>query len=581
MKKLSKQIPNLSDSGYKNLRKSILATICKQLAGTFSFVCSMLLVYGLLQRQNSGNSDKHYIATIFVAGLLLMVAEILIIRHQYKTTNIPTYHESERLRLTIAEKLSKIPMSYYNSKNISEITGSLMDDCATVENLLSGIIPNVYASAITIPLSFIVLGIFDLRLGIAAFISVPTAFGIQLLSMKIQAKLVDMQLLIKHKTVSKMQEYIEGMQQIRANSQTGAKYDELTEALLNLKKASLKMELVSGIFTAGAEVVLQIGIGIVIFAATHYITTGTVSVFTMILFFSAVLKLYVPIASQITRLPNLMYMKKNICRISEILSQQPMQGNETPEIKDFEIEFQNVQFAYNHSPALKGISFCAEKNKVTAIVGPTGAGKTTIANLLARFWDADKGSITLGGIDITLIHPEYYSKYISFVFQNVVLFRDSIYNNILIGNPDASESEVLRAANLAQCDEFAQRLPDGYNTLLLENGKSLSGGERQRIAIARAMLKNAPIVLLDEATSSLDTMNEYYIHEALVALTAGKTVVIIAHTLRNIVNADNIIVINNGEIAEQGTHAQLMDDNRIYAKLYNIQKKAMEWDCRN
>lgn len=573
---LVKMLEVISDTGRKSIKKAVCSSVLKQIASWFSFVCSMFLVYHILRDSISTNIT----AIVFAAGLVLMTAEIFITKLQYKTTNIPSYHEEERIRLALAAKLGDIPMSYYNNKTISDIAGAILDDCSKVEKMISGLLPEYYASIFTISIIFIVLAIIDYRLAIAAFVTVPLSVGAQALSLNIQGKLVERHLVSKRYASSKMQEYIDGMAQIRANSQGGERCRELTEALAAWRRDSLKMELTSGVFTAGADVVLQLGIGIVVFTAARYLMAGTVDAFTMILFFSAMLGVYMPVSSQISRLPNLVYTKKSIARISEILSLTPVSGKETPEIKKFDIELKNVDFSYSATPVLKQVSFTAREGEVTAIVGPTGSGKTTVTNLLARFWDANGGKILLGDVDITKIQPEHYTKYISFVFQDVVLFNDTIYNNILIGNPDASEDDVVMAAKMACCDEFIRKLPDGYQTMLMENGRSLSGGERQRIAIARAMLKNAPIVILDEATSSLDTMNEYYIHQAMSELTKGKTVIVVAHTLRNIVNADNIVVLDNGEVVECGRHAELIKHDGIYARLYTIQKQAAEWDVR-
>ncbi len=574
---IKKHIPFVSVKGESSIKKSIIYTVIRQIISMFCYTYSLVCVYLLIQ----DNHEIFSVIPITIFGIILLLIETKAIKLQFRSTNLPAYHEVEDVRLRLVSQLARLPLSFYNDKDMSEISGMMMSDCANLEHLIAGLLPEIYASAITFPLIFLVLAFLDLRLTLATLITVPIAYGIQICSLKLQASLVDQHKEVRYKALSRMQDYINGIQQIRADDQSNEKLRQLMDSLTELKKASLRMELTSGVFSAGAESILQSGIGIVIFFALHRYVGNSLSAFKTIVFFSASLRVYAPMGAQLTSLPSFIYFRRNLRRLSETLSAITQGGEEKTNLDCFDVEFKEVGFGYNDRPVLDGVDFSIKQGEITAIVGTSGAGKSTIANLLSRFWNPNIGEICMGGIDISSIDPEFYANYITFVFQDVALFHDTVYHNILVGRPDACREEVLAAARLARCDEFVNQLPNGYDTVLAENGLSLSGGERQRISIARAILKNAPIVVLDEATSSLDTMNEYYIHQALAELVNGRTVIVIAHTIRNIVNADKIIVLDNGHIIEQGTHEKLMQSKGLYEKMYKLQEQVANWQITN
>ena len=577
--KMIRRLLVLSKRGEEDIKRAVLATILLQVFSTSSFIVGMGLIFCLTDDVGKENSGMVHLIVAFVIGIAFSLIEAYIRRRQYDRTNIPAYRECQSMRLEVTERLNRIPYSFFGKRQITEIVACLVDDCIYAEQLISNLIPVTFAYCVTVPTAFIIAFILDVRMGIASVITVVAGILIQVSSLAYQEKLVFHQLKVKHEAEEQLQEYVFGMEQIRSDSRNGIERIKIRRAIDDLKKASLKMELTSGVFTSASEVLLQMGIGLVVLTGMLIMNKGGISVRILVLFFAFALRIYIPVAELITVLPSLVYEKNaSDNRIKEILEQAPLPGKDKPEFKSCDIEFEHVDFAYTDRPVLKDISFTAKTGKVTALVGESGSGKTTIANLMARLWEPGKGTIRLDGWDISTIEPEWYLNRITCVFQDVILFHDTILNNIWIGNPEATEEEVRHAATVACCDEFIDRLPEGINTVLAENGGSLSGGERQRLSIARAILKNAPVVILDEATAALDTRNEYLIHQAISNLCAGKTVIVIAHTLRNIKNADEIIVLDHGEIRERGCHSELMELDGKYAYMYELQKKSLVWE---
>jgi len=411
---------------------------------------------------------------------------------------------------------------------------------------------------------------------------VPIAFFIILGSKKIQNKLSGKQIEAKLRASDQVQEYLEGIKVIKACGLDGEKFEKLEDALKNMKKMAIQMEFGTGIFVTGAQIVVQAGVGLTVFVGTYLLTGGKIELIPLLMFFLIVVRIYGPVLVELTLLPELLYLRLSTKRMRALINTPIMEGNTDIELRNYNINFENVTFSYNEVNSLekaviKDITMAIPADGITALVGPSGSGKSTISKLIARFWDVNKGAIKIGGVDVKTLDPEHLMSYMSFVFQDVVLFNDSIYNNIKIGNMDATREEIMEAAKAACCDEFVASLPNGYDTLLGENGSTLSGGERQRISIARALLKNAPIVLLDEATASLDPENEVLIQQAISRLIKGKTVIVIAHRLRTVVGADKIIVLDNGRVVEEGTHNTLIKNKGLYEKLYNIQKESLGW----
>lgn len=382
----------------------------------------------------------------------------------------------------------------------------------------------------------------------------------------------------KLKASEEVQEYIEGIKVIKSCNLDGEKFETLENALRTMKDLAIKFEFGTGIFITGAQVLLQAGVGLTVFVGTNLLVGGKIELVPMLMFLLIVTRIYGPILTELVLLPELLYHQIALGRMRKLFEIQTMEGDAEKDISSYDISFENVDFSYNEGDdTIKNMDVEIPANGITALVGPSGSGKSTVSRLIARFWDVNKGRISIGGVDVRTLDPEHLMSYISFVFQDVVLFNDTVFSNIKIGNMDATEEEVIAAAKAACCEEFINRMPDGYNTILGENGSTLSGGERQRLSIARALLKNAPIVLLDEATASLDPENEALIQQAIGALIDGKTVIVIAHRLRTVVEADVIIVLDDGKMVEQGTHEELIKKDGLYHRLFSIQQQSLGW----
>lgn len=573
----------LTDKGNRDLKKAIVACTITNLSLMLPFGVT-IQVFGELMNPFLGKEiswNKMWL--LFGAGIIAAILVLMANKNDYKKTYVASYTESEATRVRVAEHIRKLPMSFFNSKDLSELTTNIMGDCATIEHVLSHIIPQLFANGISMTLVCILLAFFEWRLALAVFITVPIALFIILGSRRLQEKLGKKHIAAKLKASDQVQEYLEGIKVIKSCGLDGEKFSALDNALKLMMKMAMRMEFGTGIFVTGAQMIVQAGVGLTVFAGTYLLTGGAIELIPLLMFFLIVVRIYGPILVELTLLPELLYLQLSTKRMRTLMSTPVMTGAADKEIRDFTIQLKDVSFQYNHSEegkdqaVIKNISTVIPPDGITALVGPSGCGKSTVSKLIARFWDVDSGSITIGGTDIKTLDPEHLMGYMSFVFQDVVLFNDTIYNNIRIGNLDTTREQVMEAARAANCDSFIHRLPEGYDTVLGENGSTLSGGERQRISIARALLKNAPIVLLDEATASLDPENEVYIQEAISRLIEGKTVIVIAHRLRTVVTADKIIVLENGKIVEEGTHHTLLKKKGLYERLYHIQQESLGW----
>ncbi len=581
MRKLQSMLM-LTDKGYQDLKKAILACTITNLSLMFPFGISIQVFSEILKPFMGESISWTRMWIYFGLGIVAAFLVFLASKNDYKKTYVTSYIEAENTRTKVAEHVRKLPMNFFNSKNLSEVTTNIMDDCANSEHVMSHIIPQLISNGISVTLICAMLAIFDWRLALATFCTVPISLLIIIGSRRRQEKLSTKQITSKLKATDQIQEYLDGIKVIKACGLEGSKFDVLSSALKNLMKMAIRMEFGTGVLVTGAQMILQAGTGLTVFLGTYLLTKGSVEIIPLLMFFLIVVRIYGPILTILTLLPELFYMQQATKRMRTLLNTKIMEGDEDTKLKDYKIKFNNVSFQYRDSnnPAdtvIKDMTFSIPINGITALVGPSGCGKSTITKLIARFWDVKEGNITIGGIDIKTIDPEHLMSYMSFVFQDVVLFNDTVYNNIRIGNLNATEEEVLNAARAACCDEFVNNLPQGYQTVLGENGNTLSGGERQRISIARALLKDAPIVLLDEATASLDPENEVLIQEAITRLIKGKTVVVIAHRLRTIVGADKIVVLEEGKLVEEGTHGELIENKGLYAKLYHIQQESLGW----
>lgn len=572
----------LTDKGHKDLKKAILACTITNLSLMLPFGVTIQVFNELLNPFVGKEISFFRLWVLFGLGLVAAILVFLANKNDYKKTYVNSYTESEATRVRIAEHIRKLPMSFFNSKDLSELTSNIMGDVATTEHVLSHVMPQLFANAISMILVCIMLAFFDWRLAFTVFITVPIAFFVILGSRKLQEKSGKKHIAAKRKASDQVQEYLEGIKVIKSCGLDGEKFQALDHALKVMMKMAMSMEFGTGIFVTGAQMIVQAGVGLTVFTGTHLLTNGSIELIPLLMFFLIVVRIYGPILVELTLLPELLYLQLSTKRMRTLMSTPIMSGDTEREIKDYTIQLKDVFFQYNHSKednqaVIQNISTIIPADSITALVGPSGCGKSTVSKLIARFWDVDSGAISIGGIDIKSLDPEHLMGYMSFVFQDVVLFHDTIYNNIRIGNLDATREQVMAAARAANCDTFVHRLSEGYETVLGENGSTLSGGERQRISIARALLKNAPIVLLDEATASLDPENEVYIQEAISRLIKGKTVIVIAHRLRTVVTADKIIVLENGKIAEEGTHESLIQKKGLYERLYHIQQESLGW----
>jgi ATP-binding cassette subfamily B protein len=572
-----KDLLPLSEKGFSSLNKGIAAAYLKNICEFLPFVVIYYLIRAIVLPSTKGSlPDVMEITVLAAIGVAVCLIVLIGVWLRDRANNIPTYHEMDRMRRRVIEQLIDLPMSYIGTKDRSSLISNIMADCAVCETAMSSTVPFLIAAVLSEITAVAIMCCINTTLALALFCVIPVALLIQILSLRTQAKLTKIQLGIKKKTNRTILEYIEGQPVIRSYGLSGSKYSQLAENLEALQKASLKLEVTAGVFVSGAEVFLQLGIGIVILTASLLYTRGSIDLAVMFLFFAIVLNIYGPAAEAIGELSNLIYMRESLSNLKELLSAVPC-DRPSVSFNDYDISFKDVCFSYDPdawSPrVLDHMTFNAPEGKLTAIVGRSGEGKSTILRLITGLWDACEGQICIGGKDISDVSVECLNKHIAVVDQDVVLFNDTIINNIRVGDTGASEESVIAAAKAARCDEFVAGLPNGYETVISENGSSLSGGERQRISIARAILKDAPIVLLDEPTAFLDPENEELVQQALTyLLKEGKTVLIVAHRISTIADADQILVVSDGRISESGTHDELITVDGLYSKLYRLQQ---------
>ena len=517
-------------------------------------------------------SVTHGILYYSILGIIFMIVMYIFAVLQYRSTYTTVYDESANRRISLAEKLRKLPLAFFGEKNLSDLTATIMDDCTDLEHTFSHAVPQLFASIISILLITVGMAFYNWQLTIALFWVVPLAAAILLFSKKEIQKSNESNYLNKRMVTEHIQEGLDTIQEIKSYNQERDYLEKLDASIDTYEKVLTRNELVLGILVNGSQSVLKLGLASVIIVGANLLASGTIDLFTYLIFMVIGSRVYAPISEVMNNIAALFYLDVRISRMNEMEALPVQHGTTDFTPKGYDIEFQQVDFAYEQGKQiLKNLSFTARQGEKTALVGPSGSGKSTAARLAARFWDIQSGKITLGGQDISRIDPETLLTNYSVVFQEVVLFNASIMDNIRIGKRDATDEEVRRVARLAQCDEFVTKMPQGYQTIIGENGETLSGGERQHISIARALLKDAPIVLLDEATASLDVENETKIQAGISELVRNKTVLIIAHRMRTVANADKIVVLENGSVAEMGTPEELKKKNGIFARMVNRQ----------
>ena len=566
-----------SPEGARGLVRGVLACAVQNVA----FMLPTSLLYFLVRDLMAGTAGGR--AAFYAGGCILCFALIFAATwFEYNGTYFTTYKESGVRRLALAERLRKLPLSFFGKRDLADLTSTIMADCEVLEKTCSHFIPGLFGSLISTVLIAMGLFAFDWRMALAALWVIPVSIAILLGSYKVQDRVQAKTMAVKMHCADGIQEYIESIRDLKAANAEGDYLAGLSRKIRAVEQQTITAELTNALFVTGAGMVLKLGIASVALTGSVLLVRGSIDVLTLFLFLLVASRLYDPMQGALQNLAAVIAMRTNVARMNEILDCPVQTGSETLTNQGCDIVFDHVGFAYNSGETvLRDVSFTAKQGEVTALVGPSGGGKTTVSRLAARFWDYQKGRITVGGMDISRIDPEKLMGLYSIVFQDVTLFDNTILENIRLGRKDATDEEVLAAARLANCDEFAEKLPDGWNTEIGENGCALSGGERQRISIARAFLKDAPIILLDEATASLDVENETLIQMALSRLIRNKTVLIIAHRMRTVAGADKIVVLKDGAVAEQGAPGELYAKNGLYTHMVNLQTASRNWTLGN
>ena len=570
----------LSDDGVKDMRKAIFWSVVSEITLMASVSVLFIVLKSFIEPiiESKEYTSENVITYILIA-LLIAFCIYVAFYIQYKYLYISVYSESSAKRVNMAETIRKLPLSFFQKKDLVEFTNTLMKDITIVENLLSHAVPQLIGSAITIILISILLLIFDFKMGLSVAIVFPIAISIVFAARRIMEKNGNRTLELKNKSSDGIQEALECIKIIKSYNLEEDYLKSLKEKFKKEFYSSIKAEAITGTFIMSGNAILKFGMALTIFVGAYLFIRNEITIYKYIAFLLIASRIYSPIEVMLNRIAEIFMLKLIYKRMRAIENVEMQKGRENIELNNFNISFNNVCFSYkdDNNQVIKNISFEAKQNEVTAIVGRSGSGKSTLAKLAARFWDLQEGNITIGGVDIKTIEPEILLKNISIVFQDVILFNDTVFNNIRIGKRNATKEEIYKVAKLSQCDKFINNLKDGYDTMLGENGETLSGGERQRISIARALLKDAPIILLDEITSSLDSENESLVQTAISNLIKNKTVIVIAHRLKTIRDADKIIVLDNGKILEEGKHDELMQNNSLYSKLYSMQEESLSW----
>ena len=562
----------LSEKGAKDLRRGIAFSTLLNLA--LMLPPSYLFLFLMEYLEADSRIGQHTLWFYVLLAVVLMCVMFFISRWQYDSTYTTIYNESAQRRIGLAEKLRRLPLAFFGERNLSDLTSTIMEDCTSLEQIFSHAVPQLFASVLSMLIIAVSLFFYDWRLAVALFWVVPMALGTLLLARRMMDKSFERNYHIKRSVTEQVQEGLECVQEIKSYNGEAEYNQRFDSKLKAYEKELINGELVAGSFVNLSAMLLKLGMPTVIVAGAWLLQRGDVSIFVYLAFLLISAMVYNPIQEVCNNLAILTFLDVRINRMKEMEAMPEQEGSKEVKMDNYDIEFRNVSFAYEtEKQVLHNVSFTAKQGEVTALVGPSGGGKSTTAKLAARFWDIDGGKILLGGNDIAHIDPETLLRNYAVVFQDVLLFNASVSDNIRIGKRDATDEEVRRVAQLAQCDDFISRMPQGYDTVIGENGETLSGGERQRISSARALLKDAPVSLLDEATASLDAENETKIQAGISELVQGKTVIIIAHRMRTVRNADHIVVLGGGTVIEQGTPEDLMAKGGEFARMVKLQQE--------
>ena len=569
----------LTKDGSDNLIKGIIFSALQNISFMFPVGLYALLLYIWVNPLMGGEVINPDLGMFIVLILIILGIIFAFSWKQYHFVFNTTYTESENRRINLAENLRKLPLSFFEKRDLADLTSTIMNDCTDLEHVFSHAIPQLLGSILSLILVSVGMFIFDWRLAIALLWVVPVAFGILYYSKNMVHRGSEIVMEDLLECGDSMQECIESIRDLKSYNCEDEYYSKLTGITSKIERSRIKSELMASAGVVTGNVVLKLGIVSVILLGSYLIVNGQVSIYTLLIFLIASASIYSPVEGGLMYLTEILMMDIKIERSREIENQVIEGGRTDYSLDGYDIEFNDVSFNYDDlKDVLSDISFTARQGEVTALVGPSGGGKSTVSKLSARFWDPVSGSVSLGGQDLSNLDSEKLLENFSIVFQDVILFNDSVLENIRVGKKDATDEEVIEAAKLAECEEFVLKLPDGYNTVIGENGELLSGGQRQRISIARALLKDANVILLDEATSFLDVENETKIQKALSTLIKNKTVIIIAHRMRTIANADKIVVLDDGRIAEEGSPEELIACDGLFKRMVDLQKLSGEWE---
>lgn len=562
----------MSEKGAINLKKAIISHTFVNLTKLFAPMVAFMFLFqyiGILKGIKAYNfTVLHYLILIAV----MMIVMFLVARWDYVRLYTNVYNESANSRIDIAERLKKLPLSYFGKRDLADLAETMMNDINLYENIFSHAVPQIYSTIVSTAVIALILLIYNWKLALAALWVIPISILIIFLSRKSQKKVVQDWIDDNRKVFDDLQEKIEQIEQIKSYNLEERMLNDFFRKLNTSTKQKTKGEIIAGTLTGVATAILKLGIISVAIIGVNMLVAGEVSLLAYIVFLMLTTSIYLPIEGIITFMSMIVMLDAVVGRIKEIKTMPIQEGERHMEITNYDIEFKDVYFGYDNYSVINGVSFIAKQGEITALIGSSGSGKTTLTKLAARFWDIDRGKILIGGKDISKVDPEILLKNFSIVFQDVILFNSSIKDNIKIGKKDATDEEIAMAARIARCYDFIDKMPEGMDTIIGENGQRLSGGERQRISIARAILKNAPIILLDEATASLDVENESLIQEALSELIKDKTVIVIAHRLRTIRNANKIVLLNAGKIEAVGTDAELCKSSEFYKAMLERSK---------